>query len=317
MEISVASSPNRIPLNDRIKLALKFFVVGIVFYFLFEKGLVTENGLRALVARPEILGLCVGLITLNAFLGTFRWALLVRAQGIQLGLLQALRLNFIGVFFNIALPGTVSGDVVKALEVGKVYPDRRGHLMGSILFDRILGVAGLAIIGAGAAFGVDLPAAVLSAVFLALVGSLGFFGVLFLVPVRWMDRVPQKFRRILHGIWEYQNHPRLIGGMLALSVVIHAVMVLVAFLVFHVISTDPLPIRTLASIVPIGMLATAIPVLPAGVGTGHAAFIYLFSRVGSPLGADVFSWIVFFQVIMAAIGGVVYLWRRHTRSLTV
>jgi uncharacterized membrane protein YbhN (UPF0104 family) len=65
-------------------------------------------------------------------------------------------------------------------------------------------------------------------------------------------------------------------------------------------------------VVPIGLLITAIPVLPAGVGTGHAAFLYLFGLLGSQRGADIFSLYALGQILTGAIGGLIYLRFRAT-----
>ena len=58
---------------------------------------------------------------------------------------------------------------------------------------------------------------------------------------------------------------------------------------------------------PLGLLVTAVPVAPAGVGTGHAAFSYLFQLFGSLRGADIFSLYVLNQFLIGAVGGMVYL----------
>ena len=58
---------------------------------------------------------------------------------------------------------------------------------------------------------------------------------------------------------------------------------------------------------PLGLLITAIPIAPGGVGTGHAAFSYLFQLFGSMRGADIFSLYVLSQFVLGGIGGIVYL----------
>jgi hypothetical protein len=60
-------------------------------------------------------------------------------------------------------------------------------------------------------------------------------------------------------------------------------------------------------IVPLGLLVTAIPLTPAGVGTGHAAFTGLFHILGSPAGANVFNFFLVSQIFFGALGGLVYL----------
>ncbi|NDG85368.1 MAG: UPF0104 family protein [Proteobacteria bacterium] len=113
--------------------------------------------------------------------------------------------------------------------------------------------------------------------------------------------------RLYLGVMGYRAYPKRILKAIALSVMIHLFLILLAFFVTEAISKDAIPVFAIAVIVPIGMLATAIPVLPAGVGTGHAAFLGLFHLVGSPLGAEVFSMIVIYQVLTGVIGGGVYL----------
>ena len=83
-------------------------------------------------------------------------------------------------------------------------------------------------------------------------------------------------------------------------------LVVIAFLLTDNISNQQIPLIALAVIVPIGMLATSIPVLPAGVGTGHAAFYALYKLVGSDQGAEVFSLIVLFQILVGVVGGIVF-----------
>jgi uncharacterized membrane protein YbhN (UPF0104 family) len=58
---------------------------------------------------------------------------------------------------------------------------------------------------------------------------------------------------------------------------------------------------------PLGFLVTTIPVAPAGVGTGHAAFLFLLQTVGSQRGADIFTLFALAQFFTGGIGGLVYL----------
>jgi uncharacterized membrane protein YbhN (UPF0104 family) len=64
-------------------------------------------------------------------------------------------------------------------------------------------------------------------------------------------------------------------------------------------------------LVPLGMLVTSIPIAPAGLGTGHAAFLGLFSLLGASRGADLFSAYVAFQILVNLSGGLVYLKRKE------
>jgi hypothetical protein len=75
----------------------------------------------------------------------------------------------------------------------------------------------------------------------------------------------------------------------------------------HALGDSHLPLVSLYVVVPIGLVLTSIPIAPAGVGTGHAAFLYLFHLIGSDRGADVFSLYAIGNLFTGLIGGLVYL----------
>ena len=68
-----------------------------------------------------------------------------------------------------------------------------------------------------------------------------------------------------------------------------------------------LPALALVIIIPLGLFFTAIPVMPAGVGTGHAAFLALYALLDSQRGADVFNLFLLYQISLGALGGIIYL----------
>src|SRR2546423_15093132 len=51
----------------------------------------------------------------SALITMVRWYVLVRAQDLPFTLPRALRIGLIGFFFNAFLPGSVGGDIVKAV----------------------------------------------------------------------------------------------------------------------------------------------------------------------------------------------------------
>src|SRR5690606_34984330 len=96
-------------------------------------------------------------------------------------------LNLVGNFFNIALPGAVSGDFVKAVYVSEDFPDKRAPVFGSMVFDRLLGVSAMILVGAFSGllslilpWGGSLPAVLLYAIGFLGVGVAVFFLYLFL-----------------------------------------------------------------------------------------------------------------------------------------
>ena len=71
-----------------------------------------------------------------------RWWLLLGAQGIHIAVMAALRLYFLGLFYNNVMPGAVGGDLLKAWYVAK-HTDKRLAGVLSVFVDRLIGLVGL------------------------------------------------------------------------------------------------------------------------------------------------------------------------------
>jgi len=324
-EKATVADATRVSFKEQVKLVLKFALVGVVFFYLYQKGLITADSFHRLFSSTPTLVICLVLMVLNTVLGAVRWRMLLDTQGAHLPFLRVLKLNLIGLFFNIALPGAVSGDFIKAIYVAKEFKDKRPAVFGSILFDRIVGVTAMVFVaGFSAVISLFVPwGGALPNVLLYSVGALGLGSVLFylylfyshqrdpvLMMLQFFTRRSEKLGaidRLYHGVMGYRRHPERVLKIIPFSILIHIFLILIAFFISSVVCSTPIPIVALAVMVPIGMLATTIPILPAGVGTGHAAFYALFKLVGSDQGAEVFSLIVLYQILFGLIGGLVYL----------
>ncbi|MBI5725656.1 MAG: flippase-like domain-containing protein [Planctomycetes bacterium] len=71
-----------------------------------------------------------------------RWWLLLRLQRIRISLWEAIRLTFLGQFFNYVVPGTVGGDLIKAWYVAK-HTEKKAAVLVSVFVDRVLGLTEL------------------------------------------------------------------------------------------------------------------------------------------------------------------------------
>lgn len=78
-------------------------------------------------------------------LATLRWWVLMRARGIPVGLGRVGRLALAGYFFNLCMPGTTGGDVMKAYYAAKGTRQRADAVV-SIGIDRLCGLVGLVLL---------------------------------------------------------------------------------------------------------------------------------------------------------------------------
>lgn len=97
-------------------------------------------------AQPLLLLLAAAVYGLVQVITTVRWGFLLRVQGVALPFRDLFRLTLIGCFFNLALPGAVSGDFVKMACIARRCPERKAESILTIVLDRIVGVLGLFVL---------------------------------------------------------------------------------------------------------------------------------------------------------------------------
>lgn len=316
------------------------FVFGLL-YVLAQKGFLSVSSTRSAFSRWDLLAPAMLVLGTNLLLGVIRWQWLLRAQGIHMPLLRTLQLTMIGNFFNIALPGAVSGDFVKAFYIGREMQGQRGRAFGSILFDRVAGLSALVLLAAGAAVsgklighdllgetGDGLIRATKPLILTAAACVIAFYAYLFLLrekhdPVlrilKKLELRTPKFGslvRIYEGLRHYHSHRWTVSKVLLLSLLIHMMVGWSCLRFATALGEDSLHLLSLYVIVPLGLLVTAIPIAPAGVGTGHVAFTFLFGLLGSQRGADVFTLFALTSLFFGGIGGLFYL-RFRTQSAAI
>jgi hypothetical protein len=317
-----------------IKTLVKFLFVFGLLYFLVQKGFISvQDTKRAFDSWPIMLSVFF-VLGIQILFGAVRWGWLLKAQNIDLKWMRVLELTAVGNFFNIALPGAVSGDFIKAFYIGKDVPGQRARAFGGILFDRVAGLSALVLIAGGAmllGFSSNLDSnsahmllVLRPMILFAALCTLLFYAYLFLVKETWdpvlgllrksqralpgkLGKVAHSVMQIYEGLRHYHHHRIAVLKALGISIVIHMA-VGWSFLQFaKIFGADHLSLLAVYTIFPLGLLVTAVPVAPAGLGTGHAAFLYLFNLIGCPRGADIFTLYALSQLFYGFVGGLVYL----------
>ena len=77
-----------------------------------------------------------------------RWRFMLSIQQIHITRWESVRLTFLGQFFNLVVPGTVGGDLVKVYYVAKHTPNKAAALVSTFV-DRIMGLTEMTLLGAG------------------------------------------------------------------------------------------------------------------------------------------------------------------------
>lgn len=293
-------------------------------YLLILKGPFQLQQITFILAQKKILLLGVFLVFLQFCLSAFRWKKIVEQKTV-LNFKLSFQLTLIGQFFSFFIPGGVSGDVVKALELSKTSALSRSDSFSTVLSDRILGLFSMVLF---------------STVFLALdyfssksesILSYFFFSALLLAAMICGIALGPKIIQILSGFFSSRQNKILLAvekiissfnltfssfrqkKILLITVAISFAMQIVATYFMSEI------VRALDVSMPsffvffalscFGFLASAIPITPAGIGVGQAAFYFLFSTVSTDLGnaaVTAVSILQLFFFLYALIGGVLF-----------
>jgi hypothetical protein len=264
------------------------------------------------------------LILLSPLLTVVRWDLLLGTSGIRLGFWTACRLTYVGLFFNLVVPGLTGGDVVKAVLVARRAARREAAVL-SVFADRILGILALALL-AGL---VLLPSlrdfADLAAGLYGLLALLLAGGALLLSRRlrratrmdRWIRRLP--FERVVarldEAILAYRAHPGVLAASLFLSIGNHLAILAAVVAIARAIG-DPLPLSHLLVLVPVINIASSVPIAPGGWVVGESLFGTLFARYGSTLESGVAVSLLFRLCLMATAipGGLFWLLGERRRA---
>jgi len=92
-----------------------------------------------------IFAAALGIFILSQILIGLRWWLLLRTQSIFIRFWAAVRLHFLGLFYNNFMPGSVGGDLLRAWYVTR-HTDKRFEAALSVFVDRMIGLLSTLVI---------------------------------------------------------------------------------------------------------------------------------------------------------------------------
>ena len=313
-------------LKNLVVTALKLSVAAGLIYWMTKSGKLELDQLRILIDRPEILAFSVFIWAGVALcLCGVRWRLLLRGLGIDVGMKRILQLTAIGLFFNSAMPGAVGGDLIKAVYVlRETKSKRRTPALMSIILDRVIGLFGLFTFASiSVVFNLrallDSPTMhpMVIFIFTCFGLSLLFIAAVFFPHKEGKDPFEMFFSLKLRGIAtlqklyttlrSYRHQPRYLIYPWAISVVAQFIWFLYYLTLTEIVSTGEVRISALATVFPIGVLTTAIPITPGGLGVGHVAFDKLYEMIGLTSGATVFNIACLGQLSLNMFGILPYL----------
>lgn len=292
-----------------INLAKLLLAAALIWYVLNKVGFQNVvDRLQNIQVEVWLLGLLV--IFLGNCLSMVRWHLLMRSVGLNSTVWSALRLGFIGLFFNNVVPGLTGGDLVKAFYITREHPLQRADAVISVIVDRVIGIVALALIAA-VIIPFDLErygeVAIWIYGFLAVMAVGGMMVLSRRIKARIkrlseaLGRKPKEDGTTLLGkldraVSMYRDRMGTVTLAMVMSIGVH-MLVMTGLWIFGMALTQEgspdvaelvaaglrplgeLGLDVYCSVVPIIMMISSIPIAPAGWGVGETAFQYFFSTV--------------------------------------
>ena len=325
---------------------LKFSVATAVVVYLWARGDIAWEPLRASLGRWEHSLPAFLLLAAMPVVQFWRWQSLLRANRLHLPHREVFSFLMVSKFFNMAFPGYISGDILRGFFVSRRasetdlpreqqgqdrIPDSEFRIpnvrvvlpavAASIVLDRVAGLIplfALCLIGLLGSLAYPIPRQVLASI--GVVAMLGLLLplLLFLLTYRRQQpaallarlgrwpRLEEFFSAFYEGAHRYARNLKLIRNILAISF-LNQGLAIASFLLFGWALGIQVPVMSYLMLVPLGLLVTAIPVSPAGLGVGQVAFLGLFHLVGTSQGANLFTLYMASYVVINLAGALLYL----------
>ena len=295
--------------------AIKILVSAALLYFSLRKVDLHELAARFNLGSLLWIGLAIGVMFVQIFIGVLRWREISAECGAPLEIRQAMRFNLIGTFFNQTLPSSIGGDAVRLWLVARGGAGWRAATY-SIFVDRAIGLIALSIVIVA-----SLPwsyrlitdpngrSALLLVDFAALAGGLGF---LVLGMLRWPWLTQWWGTHHIHACAVIANRVlfRMNSGpkIAVLSLLVHVLAVVIAWCVVQSIAA-PVMFGQIFQLVPPVMLITMLPISIAGWGVREASLALAFGYAGllPTEGVNVSLLLGAVSLLVGAIGGLVWI----------
>jgi uncharacterized membrane protein YbhN (UPF0104 family) len=266
--------------------------------------------------RVELWLGAVGVLCATQVASAWRWQMIARRMEFDRPLRQFTGFYFIGMYFNLLLPTSVGGDVIRAWYLGEGSGRRLAAFL-SVLLDRL---AGLLVLLGMACLAVtlsplDLPAWIPLSIWGAVGGAL--VGLPLLPHLAGRGKKGALRAEQVRTAFALFRSPRLVAGTALLSVYVQVSNVVLVWLLGLALHAQ-VPGAFYWVLVPMVSLLTLLPVSVNGMGVREGATALMLVPLGVSHGTALTLAFLWFLVHVAASlsGGVVYLFGRFPKPVT-
>ena len=271
--------------SKAIATLLKLIVSGLLIYFILSKIDLNEIANTLRTSKPFYLFLALVFFLVSKVLAAFRLNLYFHQLGVLLTHVSNLKLYFLGMFYNLFLPGGIGGDAYKGYAIKKNFDVATKKVVSVLVLDRLSGLLLLflyacclllfvkqeIIIKLKPLFIIGIPIAI--AVFWIL--NKRFFS--YVIPVFWKSIGYSTLVQLaqLISVWFI---------MKSLDIQLDQIAYFVIFLVSSIVSVIPLTIGGIGSREATFFYGASLLSLNENVSVGISVIFFLITAIVSLLG---------------------------------
>ncbi len=284
-------------LKKLLKPLLQLLVTGLALYLVLRKTDVARLFDIIRGANPWYLLLSLVFFNISKLFNALRLNRFFKAIGIELSPMYNLKLYYLGMFYNLFLPGGVGGDGYKIYILQKNYGLKTINVFHAVLWDRIGGIFALAVLSLvlllPSSFTREFPQ---------------------LVPWLWVLLVALYPLSLLLNKLFYKQFLGVFAITAVESMLVQVSQTISAFFILQAISLHTNHIDYLAIFL-LSSVATILPITIGGAGAREITFFYLLDFVKLDTNPGVALSLIFFGIsAISSLAGV--LTRiRHEKSV--
>ncbi|MFA5157075.1 MAG: lysylphosphatidylglycerol synthase transmembrane domain-containing protein [Candidatus Omnitrophota bacterium] len=258
----------------------------------------------------------------------FRWEMLLKAAQIRLPLKRVIISYAGGIFFNLFLPSTIGGDLVRSVDLAS-HTKKPRQIVATVLLDRLSGYIALALVALAAVIlgwrlvgdvSVVVPvliiAGLLVVILLVLFNNFAHSKVNKFLDSPTAGRIREAITSLHQEMHLFGKDKRLVIKNIGLSILIQFTGPLAFYLIGLSLGIK-ISFTYFLVFVPIVGAITLLPLSIGGLGLRDASMIYFFAKAG--VGKDLafaMSLLNFvFILICGSLGGIIYVFTVRNRRL--
>jgi len=317
---------------ERIKkissIILRIGISAALLFFLFRQ--VGAQNLWSTIKGADLRFILLAFLVsfFSYLLCLFRWEMLLKAYQIHLPLKRVILAFSGGLFFNLFMPSSIGGDVVRSIDLA-VQTKKTKEVLATVLLDRLSGYVGLVILAAAAMglgwkyveaknilFAMALISGILILILLVLFNSFLYSKINKLLRLPIFGKIGEAINNLHEQVYYFKKHTKIMLINVVISLLVQAVAPVSSYITALALGLK-IPIIYFFVFLPIIGAITMLPISLGGLGLRDWATIFFFAKIGvSKDLAFAMSLVNFsYALIYGSIGGFIYVATVHYRRL--